>query len=459
MILVNLRPLIRNVAWLLPLLLPPLPSIGATLLPRVVNGTPTGDYPAAALVTFFQTAGQSTVSGFCSATLIGCHTVLTAGHCVCSDSADNYASCLAGGVADPRTIRVLIPHVGLLAVQAVRLHPEYEFGVRGDLALLSLGEPADGVPPAGLNDQIELASGTKATVVGYGTTRSGFRAVDDTGIKRAGPVTFSDCPPDIPSATNLCWSFLGDGANACAGDSGGGLLLASDGPEILAAVVSGGTSGDCQAPDQSFGTSVAAHLEWIREQVGGELGVACDAAGLVGRDPTRTMFWQTELTSAHRAENWSVDVAPGATELRVTFNGQTRSAGGFNATSNDFDLLVLPPNAAGTNDAACEDLSPHNFGACRIPHPEPGRWTIRLERVQGQGPVQVTATLLSRPHSCPSDCDRNGTVDIAELVRSVSIALGEIDLSACDAADLDGDGQVTIDEVVQAVQVALSGCS
>lgn len=449
----------RNVLWMF-LCLPMLcPVAVKALIPRIVNGTPTGDYPSTAFVIFYQSASQATVSGFCSGTLIGCHTVLTAGHCVCSDAADNFATCVATGIADPRTINVFLPHVGLLPVERITLHPQYEFGVQGDIALLFLAEPADAVPPAALNDRHPLPRGAKGTVVGYGTTRAGFRSVDDTGIKRAGAVSFSACPTDIPSATNVCWSFLGSGANACAGDSGGGLFLASDGPEILAGVISGGTSVDCQAPDQSFGTSVAAHLAWIREQVGSDLGSPCDSSALVGGASIRTTFWQAELSPMNRSAEWTFEVPPNAAELRVTFNGQSGSQGSFTSVNNDFDLYVLPPNTAAVQAAACEDLNPYNFGACRISQPAAGPWRIRIQHVQGQGPAQATATLLLDALSCPADCDHDGTVAVAELIRAVSIAVGETSSATCEAADLDANGQVTIDEIVRGVQAALNGCS
>lgn len=63
------------------------------------------------------------------------------------------------------------------------------------------------------------------------------------------------------------------------------------------------------------------------------------------------------------------------------------------------------------------------------------------------------------PGLCVADCDRNGTVSIAELVSAVAIALDREAVSECPEADADGDGRVAIPELVQAVTAALAGCA
>jgi len=50
-------------------------------------------------------------------------------------------------------------------------------------------------------------------------------------------------------------------------------------------------------------------------------------------------------------------------------------------------------------------------------------------------------------------------VTINELVTAVNIALGNVAVSACSAADSNADGQVTIDELIRAVSHALMGCA
>ena len=52
----------------------------------------------------------------------------------------------------------------------------------------------------------------------------------------------------------------------------------------------------------------------------------------------------------------------------------------------------------------------------------------------------------------------SGAVTIDELVRGISIALGEMPIDVCRAMDTSGDGQIQVHEVVEAVTVALNGC-
>jgi hypothetical protein len=60
-----------------------------------------------------------------------------------------------------------------------------------------------------------------------------------------------------------------------------------------------------------------------------------------------------------------------------------------------------------------------------------------------RGPAQV------------GDCDRDGRVMIAELIRGVNIALGLQPVSECAPFDRVRDGRVTVDELVRGVRNAL----
>jgi CSLREA domain-containing protein len=71
------------------------------------------------------------------------------------------------------------------------------------------------------------------------------------------------------------------------------------------------------------------------------------------------------------------------------------------------------------------------------------------------GPPTPTPT---PPIGCPGDCNGDGVVTINELILIINIALGNLPLSACLAADLNGDGVLTIGEAIAAVQSALDGC-
>ena len=60
--------------------------------------------------------------------------------------------------------------------------------------------------------------------------------------------------------------------------------------------------------------------------------------------------------------------------------------------------------------------------------------------------------------ACPGDCDGDGRVTIAELIRGVNIALGNAPLSNCPAFDLNANGAVAVNELIAAVNASLTGC-
>lgn len=77
----------------------------------------------------------------------------------------------------------------------------------------------------------------------------------------------------------------------------------------------------------------------------------------------------------------------------------------------------------------------------------------------------ATATVSPTPPetptlgSCAGDCDHNGRVTVDEILRMVSVALGESLLSECQPGDSNSDGLISVDEIIGAVNAALNGCS
>jgi hypothetical protein len=69
------------------------------------------------------------------------------------------------------------------------------------------------------------------------------------------------------------------------------------------------------------------------------------------------------------------------------------------------------------------------------------------------GAVRSTAGI-----ACIGDCDGGGSVAINELVRAVSIALGQSAIAVCTAIDTNSSERVEINELVGAVNASLSGC-
>jgi len=69
----------------------------------------------------------------------------------------------------------------------------------------------------------------------------------------------------------------------------------------------------------------------------------------------------------------------------------------------------------------------------------------------------LTATAVPTP-LCVGDCNGNDVVTVDELLTMVNIALGNDEVSTCEAGDPNHDGQITVDEILMAVNNALNGC-
>ncbi len=70
-------------------------------------------------------------------------------------------------------------------------------------------------------------------------------------------------------------------------------------------------------------------------------------------------------------------------------------------------------------------------------------------------PAFVTTTFAQ---ACVGDCNGDGRVTVDEVVRGVTIALGQGSVQACPNLDVDGNAQITVDELLLAVHVVLDGC-
>ncbi len=84
--------------------------------------------------------------------------------------------------------------------------------------------------------------------------------------------------------------------------------------------------------------------------------------------------------------------------------------------------------------------------------------TVQQVINQAQFTPTPTATITPTPVVCTGDCNTDGQVTVDELVTMVNIALGNADVSGCEAGDLNQDGHITVDEILTAVNNALNGC-
>lgn len=85
-------------------------------------------------------------------------------------------------------------------------------------------------------------------------------------------------------------------------------------------------------------------------------------------------------------------------------------------------------------------------------------YTSIVTNVPPPTPSPTFPVATATPVPCAGDCDGDGSVTVAELVRGVATAMGGVDLGQCPSFDADADGAISIDELIRAVGHALAGC-
>ena len=339
---------------------------------RIVNGVFTVGFPSVGMI--LRNNG-GVPHAWCSGTLIGCDTVLTAAHCV----DDNPA---------PSDLKVYFQNVGVVEVSDVRFHPGFSFP-NADVAVLRLAEPVAGIPTSAINRDIPIGEDVQGTIVGFG--RSGG-SNDDYGLKRLGQVRTAACNAPFSSTNLICWNFTsplgpaGLDSNTCNADSGGPLFSAVGAPGLMVSgVTSGGINGSCLPTDHSYDARVSTFADWIVAN-SGDLGPQqCGVLPAVG-DPQVTMVGDVGTLSAGQPQGLHSFTVPAGTQLlRVALNGEDNFV-------NEFDLYVRQGAVPTSNSFDCAGNDQGQFAGCEIPGPAAGQWFAMVERVTGQGTYQVVAT-------------------------------------------------------------------
>lgn len=152
-------------------------------------------------------------AGFCSGVVIDRRVVLTAAHCVASLQTTKIYANRNG-------------HPEFAAVVALAVHPQYRANAplrrerSIDLALLHLDHELQDFTPIPLSDNDSVPIGTRVQIAGFGITREADGR--SGGVLRSGQLVVR-----APASDILLW--LADpeqhGTGACAGDSGGAVLV------------------------------------------------------------------------------------------------------------------------------------------------------------------------------------------------------------------------------------------
>jgi len=378
-----------------------------SLTPKVVNGLPSAGYPSVGLFV--------NGPGACTATLIGCSTVLTAAHCVCTDfntgqTLDGAQCSRRSDLLDPTTKLVYFEHAGLFKVSSVAANPNFVLGRGSDLAIVRLAAPVTGIAPSAVDTTAKPALGAAGVIVGFGLTENPFSGA---GIKRAGSVTVGTCSVDgVDPAGHVCVNFdvplgpPGVNSGSCHGDSGGPLFVdfGSGAGPVIAGTTSGGDSplANCLPPDHLFYDDVYRDRAWIQATSGSDLSTgACGGLPAAGGPSSTVAGVDGALFPSHPSDLVTLTVPKGTTRLRVGL-----TADGF--ALNDYDLYLKRGEAPTRESFDCKSDRPGTLSFCEIADPAPGDWHVLVQGASGPGGAyQLVTTLFAQ--GTPAGCVPSAT--------------------------------------------------
>ncbi|VEN63228.1 unnamed protein product [Callosobruchus maculatus] len=228
---------------------------------------------------------------FCGGTIINSRYVMTAGHCLCTG--------IGGDILKPANIKITLSQHDLtqkdsdafqMPVKSITIHPEYNCGKpKDDIAILELDGTlawTDSVLPACLpfgrsHDEHSTFDNLLATVAGWGWTNEdsakGGRAktlqkakVNVIDTEKCRSWYKSQGKKTKIQETQICAGYEHGGIDACWADSGGPLMVDSNGRSnemMVVGVVSTGIG--CARPYlPGIYTRVSEYIPWIRTIIG-----------------------------------------------------------------------------------------------------------------------------------------------------------------------------------------------
>lgn len=377
---------------------------------RVRNSVLTYDYPSVGGLVHFA-AGESRPHILCSATLVGCDTVVTAAHCVCPE-----VYWCPSGPESAAELSVFFPSAGSFAVESIAVAPDYGFSSGGDVAVLKLAAPVPNIAPTPINRTGAPPYGTPVTMVGFG--RDPWRYTAPTpppasfGIKRRGRSVVAACHEVGADAAHLCTKFTspagapGDDSGVDGGDSGGPFFIDHGCGPTLAGIVSGalGLGGQLAGAwyQLDFTTDVFRHRDFLEARAGADLdATTCGAGGQVGGPGTTVGGFAVRSAAATTR---SFTVPPDTAELRI---GVTVGEG-----TENVHVFVGPGTPPTPTTNACALTAGPGPQLCTVANPAPGTWWALVQPTvpTTQSEAQITLTTLGTdagpvPSSDGAACD------------------------------------------------------
>ena len=246
--------------------------------PALVGGPPETVHRWPWMVVFGRWTEAGLGDWFCGGTLITDRHVLTAAHCLRPEETETVGARIAD---HDLTVSDEVAHQERNISRIVQ-HPQYG-GSQNDLAVVRLAEPVEltfSVQPICLPPADSEHLGQYVEVAGWGLLESlgttpdilqeaPLRVIDPADCEAAyRPVPmFERRFPGGFQGTKVCASGRdGEPRDACRGDSGGPLMVLTDGSYQLVGVVLGGLG--CGNPDfPGVYTKVSAYIDWIVGQL------------------------------------------------------------------------------------------------------------------------------------------------------------------------------------------------
>lgn len=210
----------------------------------IVGGTTTEKYPAVVALAVRLQSGR--YEQFCTGTLVGLKTVLTAAHCIKAMGNGDYYWVLFGSNASQPTQAI--------HVKSQTKNPGYDGNIN-DFGVIELEQQAAGVVPIEMNPTplTNADIGKSVRHVGFGITQA---QRTDSGIKR-------EVSTPIRALVGAAYESGATGQQTCSGDSGGpGLMVTAGSPaERVIGVVS---YGDQQCLSEGVDGRVDFGLAWVK---------------------------------------------------------------------------------------------------------------------------------------------------------------------------------------------------
>jgi len=339
---------------------------------KIVNGTKTSSFPTVGAL--IKGPDAAAAGSWCSGTLIGSKTFLTAAHCVEEDPT-------------PSQYHVFFQHGGVYDVASIDINENFDFP-DADLAVIHLQDPVTGIAPTAVNSSGAVPTGSPGMIVGFG--RSGGMH-EDYGLKRTGRISTATCTNT--AARLVCWNFdgpvgmPGENSNTCNADSGGPMFIQRLTPDlILAGVTSGGkASSECLQGDHSYDVDVVQFAPWIAQKAATDLGQTANGLPLYGSAKVQVLSSDGMLDTANASRTHLVSVPANTKLIRVAMNAEDDG-------QDDFDLTVSETGASGRT---CTRTGTGQYAFCELPNPAAGDASVQVSRKAGAGAYQVTATLFA----------------------------------------------------------------